>query len=224
MTKLYFAFPSPNKRGREKHVANPAKYSPCVTWQSDTIKRESPSNKYLVGMETVMAFEEEGGQGNFKPYKQMEVGECVCEGWYKGRRKGKFQIPNFEIKDKDTGALIIANGCGLLERKFRDASIVPGDYIRIEYAGMDKMKKGEWAGTWAHNLKLFRDKSLFDESMGGPVNESKRVEEKASPEHKPPTRKPRFEEEKEEEPAAKRKRFADSLPADEDDEDGEFVL
>ena len=171
-----------------------------------------------------MAFEEEGGIGNFKSYKEMEVGECIAEGWYKGRRKGKFAIAHFEIKDKDTGEIRIANGCGLLEKKFKEAMIVPGDFIRLEYAGMDKMKKGEYSGTFAHNIKLFRDKTLFDETMGRAVDASKRLEEKANPDHKPPSRKPRFEEEKEEEPAAKRKRFADSLPPDEDEDDGEFVL
>jgi hypothetical protein len=171
-----------------------------------------------------MAFEEEGGQGNFKSYKDMEIGETVCEGWYRGRRKGRFAIPNFEIKDKDTGSLFIANGCTLLEKKFKEANIVPGDYIKIEYAGMDKMKKGPYAGTYAHNLKLFRDKTLFDSSMGSSADVAKREEEEAAPAHKPPSRKPRFEEQVEEEPAAKRKRFADSLPADDDEEDGEFVL
>ena len=173
-----------------------------------------------------MAFEEEGGQGKFKAYNDMEIGETVCEGWYKGRRKGKFAIPNFEIKDKDTGELTIANGCGLLERKFKDAGIIPGDYIRIEYAGKEKMKKGEWAGTYAHNLRLFRDKSLFDAAYaerGASETIASRLENKDKPSHTPPSRKPKFEEAEEETPAAKRKRFADSIPDDEED-DGDFVL
>ena len=88
-----------------------------------------------------MAFQEVGGVKRFKAYKDMEPGEVVAEGWYLGESKGNYMHPNYDVKDKDTGETVCANGCGTLKKKMEEAKVIPGDYVRIEYHGTDIMKK-----------------------------------------------------------------------------------
>jgi hypothetical protein len=167
-----------------------------------------------------MAFTEEGGLKKYKKYEEHDIGDVVCEGWFIRAVAGNYINPNYEVREAATGEIFVANGCGLLKRKMEDAGIKPGDYIRIEYHGTDVMRKGKFKGKPAHNLKLFRDASLFDPTLGASAAPGVAGEEKPKPK---PTRKPSFTEEEEATPAERRKKFADSLPADEDDEE-DFIV
>ena len=159
-----------------------------------------------------MAFQEVGGVKRFKAYKDMEPGEVVAEGWYLGESKGNYMHPNYDVKDKDTGETVCANGCGTLKKKMEEAKVIPGDYVRIEYHGTDIMKKGTFRGKEAHNIRLFVDKTLFDESYGANVEAPPSTEKP-----KPASKKPNFSEVEEVKQAPSRKSFAETL--EEDDEE-----
>lgn len=169
-----------------------------------------------------MAFTEEGGIKRYKKYEDHEIGECVVEGYFLRPVKGNYPSPNYEIREANTGGIFVANGCGLLKRKLEDAGVRPGDYIRIEYHGTDVMRKGPFKGKPAHNLKLFRDKSLYNPAVVDGVGGEVAPQSEAPAELATSRTKPRFQEEEEATPAERRKKFADSLPADEDEDD--FIL
>jgi hypothetical protein len=89
----------------------------------------------------------------------MSVGEIVAAGHYEGERQGNMSL-NYLVREEN-GDLIEVNGCGTLKHKMAmpGQEVKIGDYIVVEYAGMDKLTKGKWAGKTAHSVKLFRDRS-----------------------------------------------------------------
>ncbi len=104
-----------------------------------------------------------GGRSAYKAYKEWEEGDFI-EGEYQGIiGRDKFGKPKYGVKVSDSfledgtklevGERFSVNACGLLDKKMED--VEEGTNIRVEYGGEGTIEKGTWAGSTAHNVKLF---------------------------------------------------------------------
>lgn len=104
-----------------------------------------------------------GGQTAYKAYKTWEEGDYV-EGEYLGIiGRDKFNKPKYGVRVTDyqfedghkikVGERFSINSCGGLDIKMED--IDEGMQVRWEYAGQAEIQKGKWAGSMAHNVKVF---------------------------------------------------------------------
>lgn len=89
----------------------------------------------------------------FKRWDSWQPNEEL-EGKYVGRSEkpdkyGKF---GFIIEDA-TGTQTMLNSTGLLEKKF--VHIEEGSDVLVRYKGKNKIAKGKWEGSMAHNIEVF---------------------------------------------------------------------
>lgn len=111
-----------------------------------------------------MAREEVGSANNiqFIKYADLQPGEEL-EGWYVEHRLSRFKDAgggdkyDHLFKRKD-GTLFMLNGAGQLDSKM--AFVPIGTWTIVQYGGKEAMKKGPFAGTAAHQFKVFTDKDV----------------------------------------------------------------
>lgn len=72
---------------------------------------------------------------------------------------GPYSTLTHKIETKD--GIIGLNGSGQLNKKI--AQVVPGSEVTIVYNGTAEMKKGQFAGTKAHQFSVFADVPEVDD-------------------------------------------------------------
>lgn len=96
----------------------------------------------------------------FRKWDEYEVGETVS-----GKYLGKSEKPDkygkrghvLEVSESSTGVFapgtqVILNSTGLLDKKMVHVEV--NQEIQVRYAGKNKITKGQWAGSMAHNIEL----------------------------------------------------------------------
>ena len=106
-----------------------------------------------------MAFKPVRPQKIYRPYKNLNEGDVVAEGWFEGTTQGEFGL-NYDIRQPN-GDIIEVNGCGHLNYQFYNKKdekwlIHPGDYVRITYLGEDVVqgKNSRFKGKKTHTVKV----------------------------------------------------------------------
>jgi len=90
--------------------------------------------------------------------EQHEAGELsddgvIVEGIYEGSQQNQMNDQRLDYKFKlDDGREVVVNGAGNLGYKMKFVS--PGDYVQIQYLGMQEITKGPQKGRKAHNFEV----------------------------------------------------------------------
>lgn len=89
----------------------------------------------------------------FKKWDDWEKGEEL-EGTYIGRteKADKYGKHGYVVKDKNNTEHSL-NYTGLLAKKM--VYVEEGQEILVRYSGKNKISKGKWAGSLAHNIEVF---------------------------------------------------------------------
>jgi hypothetical protein len=153
-----------------------------------------------------MAFREEAGLNNFRPYEKMSVGEVVAEGWYEGDVRSIFEHDNYLIREGN-GQVVEVNYCGHLRHKWEKARILVGDYVKIIYMGSSVLETGKFKGKVSHKVQLLRDPDLCRRPGQKELTQQQQ------------TRGSKFKEQGKDEDQAKVASFAASLAGEDEDMD-----
>jgi hypothetical protein len=95
-----------------------------------------------------------GTGGNVKFIRAKELAASgitgvVAEGIYEGTIPNNFDETRSDYKVRlNDGSIAILNSTGSLKNQLSQVS--PGSYVRINYKGLETMKKGRMAGKEAH--------------------------------------------------------------------------
>lgn len=82
-----------------------------------------------------------------------DVGSPILEGTFIESMPNKYNAQKLDFKfEKEDGGLVILNGAGNLGHNMRLINI--GDYVQVIYNGKQEIKKGNYAGTLAHNFEV----------------------------------------------------------------------
>ena len=96
----------------------------------------------------------------FRKWEDYQVGETVT-GKYLGKSERADKYGKFghvlEVSESSTGVFapgsqVILNSTGLLDKKM--VHVEEGQEIQVRYAGKNKITKGKWTGSMAHNIEL----------------------------------------------------------------------
>lgn len=102
-----------------------------------------------------MAIREVGGGGQLVNYKDRQAGDLLAAGVWIGSRTGKFS-DIYEIYNEETNETYLCPASGSLKYKFREF-VSLGDYVEIEYAGLETMAEGPFRGKGVHSFKVLTD-------------------------------------------------------------------
>lgn len=100
------------------------------------------------------------GTAGFKKWDLWPLNSFMVAKLLDDSRVDKFGKPIYdvEIVETDIGASVGAkfqlNATGGLVKKMNDNEVSIGDTFKVVYLGKNKIEKGTWKGTMAHNIDL----------------------------------------------------------------------
>lgn len=121
-------------------------------------------------------FEKQGGPVWFHQWDNWEEGQYVIGELVKTSQDKKYKRTNYHIKVEDfdiectnqndeplkEGCILVANGCGSLEKWMADVN--KGDTIKLVYGGKGEITGGDWEGEMAHGVEVHTLKDEYGES------------------------------------------------------------
>lgn len=91
------------------------------------------------------------GEASFVKAKELTVGTIIA-GSYLGHYVDKYNKRNHRLAQAD-GSTKIVNGSGQLNKLLE--KVPTGSQVELEYRGTQKLTKGEFAGTEAHQFDVY---------------------------------------------------------------------
>jgi len=97
------------------------------------------------------------GMGSFTyvKYKEAKPGDTLAVGYYLGTKQGNYGLQH--LVRTDSGNTVVLNSSGQLNYLFEN-NIAKGDYVRVDYAGEEVLKKGKFKGKSVHTFDMMVDK------------------------------------------------------------------
>ena len=112
-----------------------------------------------------MAFQEIGGEKNYKTWSKSTPGEVAATGWYTKKDKNHYGA-FYEITDEE-GEVRVLNKSGLLDYRIKD---IPFEtYMRVTFLGKQILEEGPYAGKPCNNFKIEVDNEKFGKRPGHAV-------------------------------------------------------
>ena len=82
-----------------------------------------------------------------------DIGAPILEGTFVDSMPNKYNAQKLDFKfEKEDGTMIVLNGAGNLGHNMKLVNV--GDYVQVIYNGKQEIKKGNYAGTLAHNFEV----------------------------------------------------------------------
>lgn len=120
-----------------------------------------------------------GGSRVYLNWKEWEEGDFVEGKWVDeytdsfGNPAYVLQLADYSLSNApetiEKGGSFVLNSCGSLKAKMEKLQV--GAKIRVEYAGVDKIKKGKFTGKEFHNVRVFLTEEDGDEVNNAQASE-----------------------------------------------------
>lgn len=100
------------------------------------------------------------GTAGFKKWDLWPLNSYMVCKLVDDSRQDKFGKPIYDVEvvETDIGATVGSkfqlNSTGGLTKKMNDNEVSIGDIFKVVYLGKNKIEKGTWKGTMAHNIDL----------------------------------------------------------------------
>jgi hypothetical protein len=100
------------------------------------------------------------GTAGFKKWDAWPVNSYMVCKLVDDSRSDKFGKPIYDVEVIETdigaaaGSKFQLNSTGGLTKKMNDNEVSIGDIFKVVYLGKNKIDKGQWKGTMAHNIDL----------------------------------------------------------------------
>lgn len=100
------------------------------------------------------------GTAGFKKWDLWPINSYMVAKLLDDSRSDKFGKPIYDVEVIDTdlgvasGQKFQLNATGGLTKKMNDNEVSIGDTFKVVYLGKNKIEKGTWKGTMAHNIDL----------------------------------------------------------------------
>lgn len=101
------------------------------------------------------------GNGSFKKWDLWSVNDYMVCKLKDDSREDKFKKPIYDVEivessfdDLKPGQMFVMNATGGLVKKMSEAEVDIGQTFKVVYLGKNKITKGQWAGTMAHNIDV----------------------------------------------------------------------
>jgi hypothetical protein len=107
-----------------------------------------------------MAFTSTFGTSNFKKWDLWPVNSFMVAKLLDDSREDKYGKPIYDVEviestiGVDAGTKFQLNATGGFTKKMNDNEVSIGDTFKVVYLGKNKIEKGQWKGTMAHNIDL----------------------------------------------------------------------
>jgi hypothetical protein len=107
-----------------------------------------------------MSFKSTFGTAGFKKWDLWPINSFMVCTLLDDSRSDKFGKPIYDVEVVESdlgpakGSKFQLNATGGLTKKMNDNEVSIGDTFKVVYLGKNKIEKGTWKGTMAHNIDL----------------------------------------------------------------------